>query len=339
MKNTRFFLERLIGLVLALLGVSAITFAISYLIPTDVARMIAGDFASEETVAAIREELGLNRPMWAQYLIYMRNLLSGDFGVSIQTGQAILGDLLFYLPATAELALSALFLAVIVGVPLGVVSAIYEGRWPDHVIRFFSLVGISTPSFWLGLMLVLLFYGVLGWLPAGGRLPPEHFALTAVTGFYTIDALLAGDIDLFVDVLRHLALPSLSLTFLLMGGFVRLIRAGMLETLREDYIRTVRAAGVGHWRVVIRHALPNALIPFVTALGLSLANLLTGAVVTEVIFMWPGMGSYILEAASALDFPVIMGFTVIAAVIYVLANFVVDLAYIRLDPAQGHRSS
>lgn len=339
MRHVRLVAERIIGLCLVLLGVSAITFAISHLIPTDVARMIAGDFASEEAVAAIREELGLNQPIWRQYLIYLNALLSGDLGVSIQTGQPVLSDLLRYLPATVELAIMALLLAVIIGVPLGVIAAVYNGRWPDHVARIFSLIGISTPSFWLGLMLVFFFYGVLGWLPAGGRMAAEHFGFPPVTGFYLIDSIIVGNFSLFLDVLLHLALPSLSLAFLLMGGFVRLIRASMLVTLREDYIRTVRAAGVGNWRIITKHALPNALVPFVTALGLSLANLLTGAVVTEAIFMWPGMGSYILDAAAALDFPAIMGFTVIAAVIYVFANFAVDIVYLRLDPAQQRRLS
>ncbi|HEY0938539.1 MAG TPA: ABC transporter permease [Steroidobacter sp.] len=334
MLYVRLIAARIPALLLVLLGVSAVTFVISHIVPADVARMVAGDYASDEAVAAIRAQLGLDQPLWRQYLIYVRDLLSGDFGTSIRTGQPVLKDLLTYFPATVELALAALLLALALGVPLGVAAAVSQGRWIDRAVRLFAAISVSTPSFWLGLMLISVFYGRLDLFPAGGRMSEEFLDVDHVTGLHVVDAFLSGRAGAVADALWRLALPAFSLALVAMGGFARMIRSSMRETLQEDYVRVARSLGLPERRVVLAHALPNALIPFVTMLGLSLANLLTGAVVTEAVFMWPGIGSYILESTLAVDFPAIMGFTALVSFIYVAANLAVDLLYLRLDPRQ-----
>lgn len=326
----------LLGLVL--LGVSFITFSITVLIPTDPARLIAGDYASEETIALIRSDLGLDRPLVLQYGRYLASIVTGDFGVSIRTGRPVTEELLKYFPATVELTIFAMFLSGVLGILLGVVSAVFRDSWIDHLVRLFSLAGISTPSFWLALVLIYFFFGYLGWFPAGGRIDPALADFPRITGFYTIDSLLALRGGAFLSALHHLALPALCLSVVNMGAFARLIRASMLEQLERDYIRTAKAAGLSRGAIFFRHALPNALIPFVTVFGLSIGHLLTGAVVTEAIFTWPGMGSYILEAIGSLDFPAIMGFTVFTAVIFVMVNLLVDVLYLILDPQQAASS-
>ena len=256
--------KRLFGLLLVVVGVSLITFAISHLIPGDPARLIAGDRASDAIVANIRHQLGLDLPLYQQYGRYMLDLLQGDLGTSIRTSRPVLEDLQAYFPATLELALAALTLSILIGVPLGVLSAVYHNRAIDQIARTLAVTGISTPAFWLGLGLIVLFYGHLGWLPGSGRLdeglePPPTF-----TGFYLIDSLLAGDGALFSNALQHLILPAVTLGFVNLGVVARQIRSAMLDQLGEDYIRTARAYGLSRWAVILRHALPNALIPSVT---------------------------------------------------------------------------
>ena len=324
--------KRLLGLVLVVFGVSLITFAISHLIPGDPARLIAGDRASDALVAGIRHQLGLDLPLYQQYGRYLMDLLHGDLGTSIRTNRPVLEDLQAFFPATLEL---ALVLAILVGVPLGVLSAVYHNRAIDQIARTLAVTGISTPAFWLGLGAIVLFYGQLGWLPGGGRLseglaPPPTFS-----GFYLIDSLLAGDGGLFLDVLQHLILPAATLGFVTLGVVARQIRSAMLEQLSEDYIRTARAYGLSRWTVILRHALPNALIPSVTVLGLTLGDLLYGAVLTETVFAWPGMGAYVVKSIQSLDFPAVMGFAILVSFIYVLLNMAIDLLYRVIDPRIG----
>jgi peptide/nickel transport system permease protein len=324
--------RRLLSLVWVVLGVSLITFAISHLVPGDPARLVAGDRATPEIVAAVRADLGLDRPLPQQYLHYMGQLLQGDLGTSIRTRRPVVQDIAAFFPATLELALVALFLATLFGVPLGVLSAVHRNRLVDHVARTLAVTGVSTPAFWLGLGLIVLFYGHLGWFPGGGRLdqgiaPPPH-----VTGLYLVDAALAGDWALIPGIVDHLLLPAATLGFVHLGVVARQIRSSMLEQLGEDYVRTARAYGLSAWSVILRHALPNALIPSVTMLGLALGDLLYGAVLTETVFSWPGMGAYVVDSIQALDFPAVMGFAVVVSFAYVLLNLLVDLLYRRLDP-------
>lgn len=327
--------KRLLGLLLVVFSVSLITFTISHLIPGDPARLIAGDRASDALVAGIRHQLGLDLPLYQQYGRYVLDLVQGDLGTSIRTNRPVLEDLQAFFPATLELALVALFLAIVVGVPLGVLSAVYHNRAIDQIARTLAVTGISTPAFWLGLGAIVLFYGHLGWLPGGGRLSEGLTPPNTITGFYLIDSLLAGNFSLFVDALKHLILPAATLGFVTLGVISRQIRSAMLDQLGEDYIRTARAYGLSKWTVILRHALPNALIPSVTVLGLTLGDLLYGAVLTETVFAWPGMGAYVVKSIQSLDFPAVMGFAILVSFIYVLLNMAIDLLYRVIDPRIG----
>jgi peptide/nickel transport system permease protein len=324
--------RRLLFLVLVVFGVTLITFAISHLIPGDPARLLAGDRASDELVAQMREKLGLDQPLYVQYGRYMLGLVQGDLGISIRTGRPVAEDILAYFPATLELVMTALTLSVLAGVPLGVASAVWRNGWIDQFARTFAAIGISTPAFWLGLLLLVLFYGQLGWFPGGGRLPTGMEPPPSLTGMYVLDGLLHGQWAVAGNALWHLVLPAACLGFVHVGVIARQIRSAMLDQLSEDYIRTARAAGLSKARVVLRHALPNAAIPSVTVLGLAFGDLLYGAVLTETIFAWPGMGAYVVNSIQALDFPAVMGFTVVVSMAYVLVNLAVDLTYMLLDP-------
>lgn len=327
--------QRSWGLLLVVAGVCVITFIISHLIPGDPARLLAGERATDEIVQHIRQQLGLDLPLWQQFARYVGALLHGDLGMSIRTGRPVLDDLKAFFPATLELAFCALLIALLVGVPLGVLSAVYRNRWLDHLVRLLALTGISTPAFWLGLGVIVLFYGKLNLLPGSGRLddwfdPPAH-----ITGFYLIDALLHGDLDVFGNALAHLILPASTLAFVHLGIVARQIRSAMLEQLSEDYIRTALASGLSRFTLIVRYALPNALIPSVTVLGLALGDLLYGAVLTETVFAWPGMGAYVVSSIQSLDFPAVMGFAVVVSFAYVLVNLLVDLLYLWIDPRMG----
>lgn len=324
--------RRLILLVFVVFGVSVVTFAISHMIPGDPARMMAGDRATNEIVENMRHQLGLDRPLWEQYLTYVGQLARGDFGISIRTGRPVIDDLLRFFPATIELAIVALLFAVAAGIPLGVISAVAKDRWIDQIARTISVTGISTPAFWLGLLLIYVFYGRLGWLPGSGRIASTIPPPATITGLYTVDALLTLNWAALWSTLQHLALPALTLGFVHLGIVTRQIRSAMLEVLKEDYIRTARANGLTRGRILIGHALRNALIPSVTMIGLAFGDLLYGAVLTETVYAWPGMGNYVVQSISALDFPAIMGFTVVASAAYVLINLAVDLTYMFLDP-------
>ena len=332
MSFTRTIIKRLLWLVLVVLGVSVITFVVSHLIPGDPARLIAGDRATDEIVANIRQGLGLNRPLPVQYWRYLTGLLHGDLGTSIRTSRPVLEDLRAFFPATLELALVALLLATLLGIPLGILSAVYRNKWVDQVVRTLSVIGISTPAFWLGLLLIILFYARLGWLPGGGRLPEGLEPPTRITGFYILDSLISGNHATLIASLKHIIMPGFTLGFVHLGVVARQIRSAMLEQLGEDYVRTNRANGLPKWTVVLRHALPNALIPSVTVLGLAMGDLLYGAVLTETVFSWPGMGAYVVNSIQALDFPAVMGFAVVVSFAYVILNLVVDLLYMVIDP-------
>jgi peptide/nickel transport system permease protein len=324
--------KRLFSLVLVVIGVSLITFVISHLIPGDPARLIAGERATPEIVAHIRHQLGLDLPLYEQYWRYVVQLVHGDLGISIRTHRPVLQDIRAFFPATLELAVVALILATLIGIPLGVLSAVYRNKTVDQIVRTIAVAGISTPAFWLGLGLIVVFYGRLGWFPGGGRLDQGLAPPTDITGFYLVDSLLTWNIPVFVNALKHIVLPALTLGFVHLGIVARQIRSAMLEQLGEDYIRTARAFGLSRLTVVMRHALPNALIPSVTVLGLALGDLLYGAVLTETVFGWPGMGAYVVDSIQALDFPAVMGFAVVVSFVYVVLNLVVDLLYRWIDP-------
>lgn len=324
--------RRFLFLILVVFGVSLITFVISNMIPGDPARLLAGDRASDEIVAQMREKLGLNQPLWMQYAIYVKGLFHGDLGTSIRTGRPVAEDIAAFFPATLELVIVALAMSVVIGVPLGVASAVWRNGWIDQIARTFAAIGISTPAFWLGLLLLVAFYGTLGWFPGGGRLPTGVEPPERITGMYVLDGLLTGQFRVAGLAVWHLVLPAVCLGFVHVGVIARQIRSAMLDQMSEDYIRTARALGLSKARVILGHALPNAAIPSVTVLGLAFGDLLYGAVLTETIFAWPGMGAYVVNSIGALDFPAVMGFTVVVSMAYVIVNLAVDLTYIFLDP-------
>ncbi len=311
-----------------------VVFVIANQVPADPILAQLGDMqaADEALVAAYRARWGLDLPIWQQYWIFLSGLVHGDFGVSISSQRPVLDDIAQYAPATIELSTVAFLLAVIVGVPLGVLAAVKRDSWIDHVARMLSLVGISAPTFWLAFMFLALFYGGLQIAPGPGRLDVVFLAPPSVTGSYLIDSALAGQWDTFRNAAAHLVLPGIVLAATTLGLITRTTRAAMLESLHQDYVRVARAKGLSERAIILGHALPNALIPVVTLGGLAYAVLLSGTVLTETIFSWPGLGRYTFRSAVSLDFPAIMGITFIVAVVYLVINLLVDLTYAVLDP-------
>lgn len=317
-----------------LVGMTLISFTLSQAVPADPITANLGEQAASnpEVVAAFRHRWGLDRPLPEQYGIYLWNVLHGDLGRSITTKQPVVQDLRRHLPATIELAVAAMAISIVVGIPLGVIAAARRDGFVDQIARVVSLIGVSMPIFWLGLVAIVVFYSWAGWAPPPGRLSARLEPPPFVTGFVLIDALVAGRSDVVMDSLKHLILPALVLSSYSLGVITRVMRAGMLEVLGEDYVRTARAKGVDERAVMIRHAARNSLIPTLTVIGLSFGGLLSGAVVTESVFSWPGLGLYAFRSATSLDFPAIMGVGIVVATVYVLVNLAVDLAYGLLDP-------
>lgn len=328
--------QRLALLVMVLFFVSIATFLMARVVPGDPAQVIAGPHASAQTVQAIRHQLGLDQPLHVQYRDYVVGLAHGDLGSSITTQHPVSEDLKTYFPATLELVFYAFVLALMVGVPLGIVAAVKRGSVIDYVARILATGGLSLPTFWFGLVLILIFYAKFGVLPSSGRLssslpPPPH-----ITGIYTLDAALTGYWATFFDCVKHLVLPVLALSYVQLAVIVRQLRSSMMEVLSQDFVRTARASGLSTWTVIMRFGLRNALVPMVTVVAVSFGSLLGGAVVTETVFDWPGMGNYVVHSIQSLDFPAIMGFTIVIAVVYVLINLVADLINLALNPEVRH---
>lgn len=328
----RLIVRRLFFLVFVLFGLSLITFGLSHIVPGDPARLMAGPRASKSAVAKIREKYGLDDPVPVQYVNYVQGIFRGDLGTSFTTRRPVLDDLKRYLPATIELGLVAFTLSTLIGIPLGVLSSVKRDKFPDHVARFISISGLALPVFWLAIMAQFIFFGKLGWLPDGARIPIGTDPPPNVTGLYTIDSLLAGDWGLFRLSLTHLILPATVLAYGSLAVITRMVRGGMLEVLNQDYIRTARAKGITPNGVIYGHALKNAMLPTVTSLGLQIGLLLSGAFLVEIVFSWPGIGRYAVEAIQRLDYNATMATTLIIALIFVLMNLVVDILYLFLDP-------
>ena len=327
-----FTLRRLLLLIPTLVGVSLLTFALSRIVPGDPARLAAGAQATPEMYQQIREEFGLDKPLPTQYLDYVRGIVTGDWGKSILSRRPVLEDLQTYWPATLELVLVAMVIATVVGVPLGVLSAVRADRPSDQVARIVSLLGVSVPAFWLAVLLQLFFALRLGWLPASGRLPPGVVPPPSVTGLYLVDSALAGQWDTFGQALRQIILPALTLSFPTLATVSRFTRSSLLEVLGQDYVRTARAKGVAERSVVLGHAMRNALIPLVTMVGLSIGWSMGGSVLVETVFDWPGVGLYATKSALTLDFQPIMGIALLYGIVFSLINIAVDVTYGLLDP-------
>lgn len=332
MRIASYILRRLGTLLPVLFGVTVLVFVISHAIPGDPAKMIAGPKASRQTLENIRRQYGLDRPLPVQYLRFASGLLRGDLGVSIRNHRPVTADLADFFPATLELTLASLAICVGLGILLGILSAVRRNRLTDHLTRVFSVFGVSMPVFWLGLMLLLVFYRNLGWLPGSGRLDIGFSAPPHVTGLYLIDTLLEGRADKFWNAARHMVLPAFCLSYVYLAIMTRIVRSSMIEALGQDYIITARANGVSETMIVLKHAFRNSLIPTVTITGLSFGELMGGAILTETIFGWPGMGKYVVDSVNYLDFPAIMGFTLVIALVYVSVNLLVDILYAFLNP-------
>ncbi|MBI0579379.1 ABC transporter permease [Neobacillus cucumis] len=323
--------RRVFSLIPVLFGMTLVVFAIIHAIPGNPAQVILGQRATKEAIATLTEQLGLNNPWYIQYFDYIKALLHGDLGTSLRTRGPINEEIWPYLAATIELAVVAMIIAVVVGVNAGIISAWFSKSWFDYVAMVLALVGVSLPIFWLGLMEQWAFSIHLGWFPTTGR-EDVRDPVSAITNLYLVDTLLQGRFDQFGTVLKHLVLPSFALATIPMAIIARMTRATMLEVMRSDYIRTARAKGLRMFWVVYKHSLKNAVIPVLTVIGLQMGLLLGGAILTETIFGWPGIGRYLYDAIAYRDYPVIQSGILIIAAIFVLINLIVDLMYVFVDP-------
>ncbi len=315
------------------LGLLLVTFLIGRVMPVDPVLAVVGDRASNEVYEAARIRLGLHLPLHEQFFIYTRNVLVGDFGKSMLTARPVLEDIIRVFPATLELATVATILGILLGVPMGVFAAVHQGKWPDHVVRLFGLFGYSMPVFWLGLMGLLLFYGKLGWVAGPGRVDIFYEGLVdPVTGVILIDSAIAGDWDIFRSALDHLVLPSVVLGYYSLAYISRMTRSFMLEQLGQEYIITARVKGMSEARVVWRHALGNVMVPLITVVVLSYANLLEGSVLTETIFAWPGLGQYITISLLSADLNAVLGGTIVVGMMFIGLNLLSDFIYRVVDP-------
>jgi peptide/nickel transport system permease protein len=330
---TEYIVKRLLSVIPVIVGMSLMTFAITHVIPADPARLVAGNFASTEIVEGIRERMGLNLPLPKQYLLYMKRLvLEGDLGVSMHNFRPVATDLKERVPASLELAFFSLLLAVPVGLVLGIISATRAGGVVDSVTRFFAIIGVSMPVFWAGLLLQLLLYGSLKWFPSGGRMSVGIPRPDVVTGLYLIDSLITGNWAAFRDSLHHIFMPALTLALSNLAVITRMTRGSVMEVLSQDYVRTARSKGLTERAVLTRHVLKNAFIPVLTIIGLQMAALIGWVFIVEVIFSWPGVGSYAVRSIMSFDFEPIMGFVMFMSFVYLLINLFVDLLYPFLDP-------
>src|SRR5699024_9619684 len=314
-----------------LIGMTIITFSIVHLIPGNPAQVILGEAATQTAIEELERNLGLDQPYTTQYGIYMLDLLQGDLGVSLRTKSPISQEIWPYIAATFELTFFAMIFAIVIGVNAGIISAWKQNSWFDFLAMIVALVGVSMPVFWLALMEQWVFAQELGWLPASGR-QDNRDPIEAVTYFYVIDSLIHLDFSRTVTILKHLILPSIALGTIPMAIIARMTRSSMLEVMKSDYIRTVRAKGSGQFIVIYKHALKNALIPVLTVIGLQTGVLLGGAILTETIFSWPGIGRYVYEAINYRDYPVIQSGILIVAFIFVIINLFVDILYKLIDP-------
>lgn len=323
--------RRLLQLIPVLIGMSIIVFSIIRAIPGDPALVILGERATPEAVQELRLQLGLDKPITIQYLSYVYNVLTGDLGSSLRTKAPIMDELGPYLMATMELTFVSIVIAVVVGINAGIIAAWKKASWFDYIAMLIALIGVSMPIFWLGLMEQWVFAEKLGLLPSTGRMNPRE-PIEAITGLYLLDTLSVGNWDGFFDVLKHLILPGIALGTIPMAIIARMTRSSMLEVMKSDYVRTARAKGLSEFWVIYKHALKNAFAPVMTVIGLQIGQLLGGAVLTETIFGWPGIGRYIFDAISFRDYPVVQSGILVISAIFVMINLIVDLLYAWLDP-------
>ncbi|AIQ10829.1 ABC transporter permease [Paenibacillus durus] len=325
--------RRLGQMIPALLGIILITFILSRVLPGDPAVMLAGEQATPDVIEKIRQDMGLDKPLYSQFIDYLGMLARGDLGDAYHTGHSVASDFASRFPATVELTLFSILIAILVAIPVGIIAATRKESVIDHISRVFSLIGACVPIFWLGLILIYIFYSKLGWAPPPmGRISGDLNPPTDITGLYVLDSLLSADFVALKSSIIHLLLPAICLSTGTMAIVARMTRSSMLEVIGQDFIRTARAKGLRESIVICKHALINALIPTLTVLGLQFGYLLGGAVITETIFSWPGVGGYITDSILAADYAPIQAFTLVSAVLYCLINLAVDLIYGLVDP-------
>ena len=328
----RYLLQRLVWSLFVLWGVTLLTFVISHMIPADPAKIAAGLNATPEVVANVRRELGLDRPVHEQYVTFLSGLVRGDLGRSILSRRPVVDDLRDYFPATLELTLATMVVIVAIGVPLGIVAGLKRNSGVDVAINVFGSLWVALPVFWLGIVLQFFLYLKLGWFPIGGRISDPAIAPETVTGLYSVDAVFRANGSTLLDVLHHLLLPVMVLALHNVAIVARMMRVSLLEVMHLDYVRTARAKGLTSQAVIRRHALRNAALPVLTVLGAQFRFLLGGALLVEAVFQWPGIGRYATDAILFVDFPAVMGVAVLAAVVTVIVNLVIDLCYVLVDP-------
>lgn len=332
-----FLLKRIALLIPTFLGITFIAFSFVRVLPGDPVLLMAGERGlTEERYQRLLEEFGYNRPIWQQYVEYLGDLAKGDFGNSLVTKQPVLSEFFTLFPATVELSLCAMILAVCIGIPAGIIAASKRGTFIDQSIMGTALVGYSMPIFWWGLLLIIVFSGKLGWTPVSGRISLLYYFPTP-TGFMLIDSLMSGQAGAFKSAARHLILPTIVLATIPLAVIARQTRSAMLEVLGEDYVRTARAKGLSSRRVVGVHALRNAMIPVITVIGLSVGTLLAGAILTETIFSWPGIGKWMVDSISRRDYPVVQGGLLLIAAIVMIVNLLVDITYGLINPRIRHQ--
>jgi dipeptide transport system permease protein len=332
----RYVLHKLLLIVPTVVGISLAAFAFIRLLPGDPIIAIAGERGiTPENYAVLRERFGFNEPIWQQYLDYVWRFLHGDFGISFSTKRPVFDEFLTLFPATIELTVVAMFIAVVIGVPVGIVAAVKRRSWFDQIAMSAALTGYSMPIFWWGLLLIILFSGTLGWTPVSGRIGIQHF-FRPVTGFMLIDSLLVGRPGAFRSAVSHLILPSVVLATIPLAVIARQTRSAMLEVLGEDYVRTARAKGLSPQRVVGLHAFRNALIPVVTTIGLQVGTLMAGAILTETIFSWPGIGKWMIDSIGKRDYVVVQSGLLLIALVVMFVNLAVDILYGLINPRIRH---
>jgi dipeptide transport system permease protein len=328
----RYILQRLALVVPTFIGITLVAFGLVRLLGSDPVALLAGErVISPERHAELSRQFGFDRPIWEQYLDFVLSALQGDFGISIRTKTAVLDQFLTLFPATVELAFFAMAFAILIGIPAGIFAAIRRGSWFDQVTMGSALVGYSMPIFWWGLLLIIVFSGILGWTPVSGRIGLQFF-FDPITGFMTIDSLLYGKWDAFISAVRHLILPSIVLGTIPLAIIARQTRSAMLEVLGEDYVRTARSKGLDPRRVIGLHAFRNALIPVITTIGLQVGMLMAGAILTETIFSWPGIGKWMIEAIGRRDYATVQGGLLIIALVVMVVNLLVDVLYALVNP-------
>jgi ABC-type dipeptide/oligopeptide/nickel transport system permease component len=327
----KYFLKRLLLTIPTLVGVSIIVFLLIHMIPGDPLDVMLGDRVTEEARIAFAQRLGLDKPLYVQYWQWFTNAIQGDFGQSIRSNEQVYSEIISRLPATIELTIAALLIAIVFGIFFGVTAARYRNTIIDQSMIGLSLLGVSIPIFWLGMMMIFLFAVLLGWLPVSGRIAMGA-SMPDLTGFYLLDSLLVGRTDLFIDSLKHLVMPAAALATVSLSLITRITRSSMLDVLGEDYVRTARAKGLPMRKVIYKHALKNAMIPVVTVIGLQFAKLMGGAILTEVVFSWPGIGRLLITGIAYRDYPMVQGIVFFVASAFILVNILVDLYYAYLDP-------